>query len=148
MDVQYQIIKSSRSFQKQIVVSISGCPTFLLFFFMKQLLFSIGTFSQLWTCKTHTLISFNVHTSLPGHHFECSQCWIQSCRHDVSHRDFFASTHNLLLWTPHSSPPPSSEEIHGHKCYSIYHFIRTMLTLWWETFQLGIISRFQSLTTC
>ena len=97
MDVQYQIIKSSRSSQKQIVVSISGCPTFLLLFFLKQLLFSTGTFSQLRTCKTHTLISFNLHTSLPGHHFECSQSWIQSCRHDVSHRDFFLPQHTTYF---------------------------------------------------
>ena len=131
MDVQYQIIKSSRSSQKQIVVSISGCPTFFCSFVLKQLLFSTGTFSQLRTCTTHTLLFFNLHTPLPGHHLECSQCWVQSCRHDVSHRDFIASTHNLFVNTSFiTNSPLFFVEVHGYKCYLISHFTQTTVILW------------------
>ena len=148
MDVQYQITKSSGSSQKQNLVSLTDCPTFL-FFLETTPLFH---WHLLKTCTTHFNLFFNSHIPLPGHHLECSQCWVQSCWHDVSHRDFFASTHNFTTFVNTSFITTSSfffiEEVHGHKCYLISHFTRTMSILWWEKLQLGIISRFQSLTIC
>ena len=146
MDANIKSLSRQEALKNKTWYLVSDCPTFLLFLETTPLFH----WHLLKICTTHLNFFLNSHTPLPGHHFECSQCWVQSCWHDVSHRDFFASTHNLIVNT--SFITTSSfffiEVVHGHKCYLISHFTRTMSILWWEKLQLGIISRFQSLITC
>ena len=91
--------------------------------------------------------TFFTHTHfLPGHHFECSRCRVSKL---LTWRfiETFLPQHTTFVNTSSITNSPFFVEVHGYKCFLIFHFTQTTVILWWEKLQLGI-SRFQSLITC